>query len=67
MNDLKLYKVYYLGERKCWSLRIASSAEEALMQCFRHAEQGMPADGAEKSCRVEEVVIDGYKINIEKV
>ncbi|MBN1999737.1 hypothetical protein JW935_19435 [candidate division KSB1 bacterium] len=67
MDELKLFKVYYLGERKCWSLRIANSAEEALMQCFRHSEQGMPKDGAEKSCRAEEVTFDGYKISIEKI
>ena len=66
MNELKLYKVYYLGERQCWSLRIAHSPEEALMQCFNRSKKPKPHDGTENSCRVEEVEFKGYKINIRK-
>jgi hypothetical protein len=66
MSELKLFKVYYLGERKCWSLRIARSPEEALMQCINRTEKTKPHDGTENSCRVEEVEFRGYNINIEK-
>jgi hypothetical protein len=67
MEELKLYKVYYLGERGCWSLRVAGSPEEALMQCINHSDMPKPDDAAENSCRAEEVKFDGYRINVEKI
>jgi len=66
MDDYKLYTVYYLGDSPCWNLRIARSEEEAIMQCFNRSDRPKPPDAHEKSCRVEEVKISGYKIHIEK-
>ena len=54
MEDLRLYMVYYLGASPCWNLRVASRRKK-------------PHDAMEKSCRAEEVKIDGYKISIEKI
>jgi hypothetical protein len=67
MEELKLYKVYYLGDSSCWNLRVARSPEEALLKCFDRTDRNKPADAHEKSCRVEEVLIDGYRIKIEQV
>ena len=66
MEDLKLYMVYYLGDSPCWNLRVARSEEEAIMQCFNGSKKPKPPGAHEKSCRVEEVRIEGYKIRIEK-
>jgi len=59
--------VYYLGDSPCWNLRVARSPEEAIMQCFDKSKRKKPRDAMEKSCRVEEVKIEGYKISVEKV
>ena len=67
MEDLRLYMVYYLGASPCWNLRVAQSPEEAMMQCFDNSRRKKPHDAMEKSCRAEEVKIDGYKISIEKI
>ena len=67
MEDLKLFLVYYLGDSPCWNLRVAHSPEEAMMQCFDHSKRKRPSDSMEKSCRVEEVKIEGYKITVEKI
>lgn len=67
MEDLKLFMVYYLGDSPCWNLRVAHSPEEAMMQCFDRSRRTKPHDAMQKSCRVEEVQIDGYKISVEKV
>ncbi len=67
MKEWKLYKVYHLGAQPCWDLRIASSAEEALTQCFEHNINQRPATAAESSCRAEEVRIPGFRIIIEKI
>jgi len=67
MSDLKLYMVYYLGANPCWNLRVARSAEEALMNCFEHSGKPKPEDAAECSCRVEEVTLAGYRITIDKI
>ncbi len=66
VDELKLYMVYHLGDSTCWNLRVAGSPEEALTQCFDHSERPRPADAAERSCRAEEVRIEGYKIRIDK-
>ena len=66
MEELKLYMVYYLGEAPCWNLRVARSEEEAITQCFNKSKKPKPPGAHESSCRVEEVRIKGYKINIEK-
>jgi hypothetical protein len=66
MDDLKLFLVYHLGASPCWNLRIASSQEAALMQCFDQETDHKPADSKERSCRVEEVTFEGYRIKIEK-
>ena len=67
MAELKLFKVYYLGNQACFHLRVAQSPEEALLQCFEKGPSPKPRDAAERSCRVEEVVINGYRIKVEKV
>ncbi len=67
VEKLKLYMVYHLGDNSCWNLRVAGSPEEALTQCFNHSGKPRPADAAERSCRAEEVRLDGYNIKIEKV
>lgn len=64
MDELKLYMVYYLGDSPCWNLRVAKSPEQALTQCFDHSGKPRPSDNSGRSCRVEEVKIQGYKINI---
>ena len=66
MNNLKLYMVYFLGNRPCFNVRVANSPEEALTQCFAHSEKPLPEDAAEKNCRVEEVMVPGYHISVQK-
>ena len=67
MDEFKLYKVVYTGSVPCWALRIARSPEEALMLCLNQSGKPKPKDAAENSCRVEEVVIKGYRIVVEKI
>ena len=67
MEELKLFIVYYLGDSPCWNLRVAYSPEEAMMQCFDRSGRKKPHDAMEKSCRVEEVKIKGYRISVEKI
>ena len=66
MSELKLFKVYFLGDSPCWSLRVARSEEEALIQCYSHSDRPKPPGAEEKSCRAEEVKFEGYKLTIEK-
>jgi|GEM_PF-540361 len=66
MNDFKLYKVYHLGNAHCFHLHVAGSPEEALQQCFGQSRAILSEKQREKSCRAEEVKIDGYSLKIEK-
>ena len=66
MEKFKLFKIYHLGANPCWDLRIAHTAEEALTQCFEHLHKPRPDSAVESSCRAEEVIIQGYRIKIEK-
>ncbi len=66
MNDYKLYKVYHLGNAHCYHLHVARSPEEALRRCFGHTNATLSEEQRDKSCRAEEVKIDGYTIKIEK-
>ena len=66
MEKLKLYMVYHLGKSPCWNLRIALSPEQALTQCFDQTQKPKLGKDAERSCRVEEVKFEGYKLTIQK-
>jgi len=66
VDELKLYKVYHLGNAACFNLRVANSPEEALQQCFGHDDDRIDDQSRDRSCRAEEVKIDGYRITIEK-
>jgi len=66
MQKLKLYKVYYMGNVNCFNLRVAASPEEALHQCFGHKDSGIDDNNRDRSCKAEEVEIEGYNITIEK-
>jgi hypothetical protein len=67
MSDLKLFMVYHLGEHPCCNVRVANSLEEAMTQCLNHSGKPKPNDAAMRSCKVEEVKVNGYKITIEKI
>ena len=67
MSDLKLFMVYHLGEQPCCNVRVASSLEEAMTQCLNHSDKPKPSDAALRSCKVEEVKVEGFKITIEKI
>ena len=66
MSEYKLYKVYHLSEKSCWNLRVAQSPEEALTHCINHPHSTRPDDAADRSCRAEEVKINGYTIKVTK-
>jgi hypothetical protein len=65
MNEFKLFMVYHLGKNPCWNLRVARSPEEALTNCLDYPDRERPGEKIEKSCRVEEVQLKGYKIHVE--
>ena len=67
MSDLKLFMVYHLGEQPCCNVQVASSLEEAMTQCLNHSGRPKPSDAALRSCKVEEVKVEGFKITIEKI
>jgi hypothetical protein len=67
MEEFKLYKIYHLGANPCWDLKVARSAEEALTQCFEHRRFPRPDSAIDSSCRAEEVMVQGFKIKIEKI
>lgn len=67
MKELKLFKVYNLGNVKCFHLRVAHSEEEALTQCFGEQKVNIFKKDKNQSCRAEEVKIKGYNIILEKV
>ena len=67
MSDLKLYMVFHLGDEPCYNVRVASSPEEAMTFCLNHSVKPKPNDAAQKSCKVEEIKVQGYKITIEKI
>jgi hypothetical protein len=66
-QEYKLYRVYYLGDRACWKLRVARSPEEALEECLSREERIAGLEKTDRCCRVEPVEIKGFRIIIEKI
>jgi hypothetical protein len=66
VESLKLFKVFYMGDKSCFKLRVARSPEEALTKCFSIGERSGDVHELKRCCRAEEVTLDGYRIHIEK-
>ena len=67
MSELKLYMVFHLGDESCYNVRVAESPEEAMTHCLNHSGKPKPNNAAQKSCKVEEIKVPGYKITVEKI
>ncbi len=67
VESLRLFKVFYMGDKSCFKLRVARSPEEALTKCFSLGEGVVDGHELKRCCRAEEVTIDGYRLYIEKV
>ncbi|MBD3385877.1 hypothetical protein GF407_13245 [candidate division KSB1 bacterium] len=66
MDEYKLYKVYHMGEKKCWNLKVARSPEEALTKCFDYADRVEDLKHSDRCCRAEEVKVEGFTIKVKK-
>ncbi len=66
MEEYKLYKVYYMGDKACWNLKVARSPEEALTKCFDFPQRSQDLKKNDRCCRAEEVKINGFNIKVEK-
>lgn len=70
MENLKLYKVYNSNEPLRWRLVAADDSAEAFRVCLQRecciskAEEGI--DLQESNCRIEEVLLPGYKITVTR-
>lgn len=65
MENLKLFLVFHMGGGPCLQMRVATSSEDALCQCFGSSDHSKSSD-AQYSCRVEEVKVPGYEIVVRK-
>jgi hypothetical protein len=65
LEKLKLFVVSFGGPHPCFKLQVAKTAQEAFLHCFdKHAR----VEGRDKaSCKVEEVVVEGYDIQVTPV
>jgi hypothetical protein len=64
MGELKLFIVSHLGNNPCWRLVVAEDAPSAFLKCMGTKKEVQIQ--SRKSCQVEEVKIEGYKIKVIK-
>jgi len=65
MERLKLFMVsLMLGGIPCWQLQVAKNDEEALLKCFNECKHPQDIDPQSANCKVQEVKIKGYHIEI---
>ncbi len=65
MEELKLFIVSDVSTTPCWFIIPARNYEEAILRCID--EKNCPiTKQRQSSCKVEEIRIEGYKINVTK-
>ncbi len=65
MKELKLFFVTHMEGRPCNRFLVAQNEEEAFLRCY--SKEKSRNVSSRSSCKVEEVKIEGYEIEVRKI